>query len=237
MHRCLIPEVDADRIEVSGDTARHMATVLRLTAGQPVVVFDGNGREWLARVEQVTRRSVVLTIGEERTPVAEPGVRLTLAVGLLKGDQMSHVVRDATALGVWRIAPFTSQHTAMARPAAWVELQDRWQRIAAASAAQSGRAVVPEVASVVPFAELLSSMTGAAFITVEPSLRVEPVRLGSKPESATVFVGPEGGWAQTEIDVAVAAGARPLSLGPRTLRAELAPVVALASLWAVWGWE
>ena len=236
MHRCYVPHPAAGSVEVVNEQAHHIVNVLRLGVGAALSVFDGRGREWLGRVASATRTRVVITLGEPRTPAKEPSVDLSLVIGLLKGDQMSQVVRDATALGVSRIVPVLSRHTAVARPSAWADLRQRWQRVAVAAAAQSGRAVVPDVADVMAFGELLTSEPGPLVMCVEPALQPGAAALPEKPASASLLVGPEGGWSQDEVDRARERGACLLSLGPRTLRAELAPAVALSSLWTVWGW-
>jgi 16S rRNA (uracil1498-N3)-methyltransferase len=238
MHRCYVPHASDGLVEVADDQAHHIANVLRLGVGAIVSVFDGEGREWLGRISSVTRAKVVITLGERKDAAPEPPVEVTLAIGLLKGDQMSQVVRDATALGVRRVVPFLSRHTAIARPSAWADLRQRWQRIAVSAASQSGRAVVPEIADVIAFEELLQSVHDRLVVCVEPAQgQVPDGRVGQRPEAATVVIGPEGGWAPDEIARAREGGGVLVSLGPRTLRAELAPVVALATLWSAWGWE
>jgi 16S rRNA (uracil1498-N3)-methyltransferase len=237
MHRCYVPHATDGTVEVVDDQAHHITTVLRLGVGAIVAVFDGRGHEWIGRIASAERARVVITLGEVHVPAAEPPVDITLAIGLLKGDQMSQVVRDATALGVSRVVPFLSQHTAVARPSAWADLRLRWQRVAVSASSQSGRAVVPEIADVMPFDELLHAEQHSLLICVEPGVPEEPNGPGPRPAAATLVVGPEGGWAPEEVDRARTVGARVLSFGPRTLRAELAPVVALSSLWTSWGWR
>jgi 16S rRNA (uracil1498-N3)-methyltransferase len=228
-------------LRVPDEQAHHLGRVLRLAPGDEVVVFDGRGSEWAARIASMKRGEVLVELVEPRTPIAEPPVRITLAIGLLKGDQMSAVVRDVTALGVAAIAPFVSQHVAMP-PEAWhTRAIERWARIAASSATQCGRATVPAIHDVVRYEQLL-----AADGFDRRLVCVEPLRAGSagesaaagtgRPESAIVFVGPEGGWSDDEIEDARAAGAEWVHLGPRTLRAEIAPTVLLSLLWARWGW-
>jgi 16S rRNA (uracil1498-N3)-methyltransferase len=154
---------------------------------------------------------------------------------------MSTVVRDATALGVGRIVPCVSTHVALPSVARRSVTIDRLARIAASSAAQCGRAVVPEVDEVRTFEELIGDpAAGLRIMCAEPTFGPGegPLPGGtSRPAVATLFVGPEGGWAATEVARARDAGAVFLSLGPRTLRAELAPTVALTVLWAQWGWQ
>src|SRR5690349_9283289 len=108
--------------------ARHLAQVLRLAAGDEVAVFDGAGREYRARVEEISRVGVLVRLLEEHVPAPEPSVRVTLAQAALKGEKMDDVVRDATMMGVSAIEPLVTAHTAAhLRPGAAPE---RWRRIA-----------------------------------------------------------------------------------------------------------
>jgi 16S rRNA (uracil1498-N3)-methyltransferase len=163
-------------------------------------------------------------------------VHLTLAVGLLKGAQMDHVVREATALGVSAIVPVASAHVVTGKAGRDASVE-RWRRIAVAAAKQSARAVVPVMSPVVEFEALLHAASGTVLVCLEPARAGgEGIGAIARPDRALLCVGPEGGWSETDLAVARARGARFVALGPRTLRAETAPTVALASLWTVWGW-
>jgi 16S rRNA (uracil1498-N3)-methyltransferase len=163
-----------------------------------------------------------------------------VAVGLLKGDQMDAVVRDATMLGATEIVPIASEHVSVPERA-WRSgaAAERWRRLAIASSKQCGRAVVPVIGAVQPFDHALDIAAEIRLMGVEPSASGDAVvELSAlpRPSSALLLTGPEGGWARTEIDRAVARGATLVNLGPRTLRAETAPTVLLASVWTIWGW-
>lgn len=229
-----------DRVPLPKDEGHHATRVLRLPDGAPVRVFDGRGREWSGRLEIGPKRGESHVVLEEETrPVPEPDVRVTLAIGVLKGDQMDAVVRDATALGVVAIAPMETAHVTVP-PRAWRSgaAVDRWQRVAVAAAKQCGRAVVPTVQPVAALADVLTNRTETIWLCAEPilaeGLTMKQERRG---RSALVLVGPEGGWAEHEVLLALRAGAGFLNLGPRTLRAELAPTVALSALWTKWDWK
>jgi 16S rRNA (uracil1498-N3)-methyltransferase len=239
MHRfhASIP-TDAVRLALSPEESHHLTRVLRLHAGDRVVVFDGRGHEWDARVGARHDTRVELDIIGPRVAVAEPPVEVVLAIGLLRGTQMDAVVRDATALGAQVIAPVVSRHVDVPRRADNDRALERWRRVALESAKQCRRAFVPEIRPVEPFADVIAN--GGAettrIVCVEPRLAAGH-DLGERPDMhVTLFVGPEGGWAPEERSAFAAAGAHLLSLGPRTLRAELAPVVALTTLWTRWGW-
>jgi len=243
--RLHVPSMSAgiQRVALPKDEAHHVTRVLRLPVGAPVRIFDGRGREWVGRLEAGARRAESsVVVEEEMTPVPEPKVAVTLAIGVLKGDQMDAVVRDATALGVAAIVPMETAHVTVP-PRAWQSgaAVERWQRVAVAAAKQCGRAVLPTVRPVAPLAEALSIRADTIWLCAEPE-KLGPGVISSenyaRPQfsSALVLVGPEGGWADEEISLVQKAGGRLLSLGPRTLRAELAPIVALSALWTRWGW-
>jgi 16S rRNA (uracil1498-N3)-methyltransferase len=226
---------------LSDDETHHLRHVLRLGADAALVVFDGHGHEWRARVARVEKRGpVTVELLAESTPAPEPALPVTLGIALLKGEHMDAVVRDATVLGVTEIVPFRSAHVAVASKALKGQPAVRWQRVAVAAAKQCGRAVVPPVAAVESFEGLLARhQAGARLIAVEPALAGPSTRALAdikRPISVLALVGPEGGWAAGEIARALEAGAVPISLGPRRLTAELAPVVLLSALRAAWGW-
>ena len=216
--------------------AHHLTRVLRLVAGDEVTVFDGRGHEWRGRVAAAGRSGVTIDLDGPVTPVAEPPVRVTLAIGLLKGDQMDAVVRDATMLGVHAIVPVVSAHVAIDKRGRRADAIDRWTRVAVASAKQCGRAVVPAIAPVTAFDDVVGRPdAGQLLMCIEKDvgcLFTENV----KRHPTSLLVGPEGGWTDQEIERAVTAGAQLLHFGPRTLRAETAPIVALTALWTTWGW-
>jgi 16S rRNA (uracil1498-N3)-methyltransferase len=242
----VLPFTTADRIvELPKDEAHHLIHVLRAALGDEVRVFDGGGREWIGRVSAIGPKTASIEIAHETTPAAEPHVRLTLAIGLLKGEQMDTVVRDATMLGASKIVPLTTAHVSVpSRARKSTTVLERWRRVAIASAKQCGRAVVPEILPVTAFGKVLDPAAGPIFMCVEPRMATTGVegvgqsgdQRRTRPVAATVLVGPEGGWSQAEIEQAREAGAILIHLGPRTLRAETTPTVVLTALWTAWGW-
>jgi 16S rRNA (uracil1498-N3)-methyltransferase len=244
MTRVYMPDVTvgATRVEVRGDEAHHLARVVRIRVGDTIGVFDGRGREWRARVDEVTKSSAVVTLSEEVPAVIEPAVQVTLAIGVLKGDQMDAVVRDATAMGVSAIVPLATDHvTVPAR--AWRDdgATARWHRVAVAAAKQCQRAVVPTISGVVPFAEVWAApRPDMVLACVEPraaGLLTDAVwQTVARPASVLLLVGPEGGWSAAEVVQIGAHGGYAVSLGPRTLRAEAVPAVVMTTLWSTWGW-
>jgi 16S rRNA (uracil1498-N3)-methyltransferase len=242
VHRFLVPNLpSADRhVTLPRGEAHHLARVLRLTAGAEVILFDGRGHEWVGRVTDTGRVTVNVDVIAPRVPAREPPVAVTLGLAVLKGDQMDAAIRDATMAGAAAIVPFVSAHVAVAERAWRARSIERWERVAVASAKQCARAVVPTIAPVARFDELLPlSQEGLRLLTVEPAQATAAAKATprARPSRALVLVGPEGGWTADELQLAEQHGYGLLSLGPRTLRADVAPVVILSVLWTWWGWE
>jgi 16S rRNA (uracil1498-N3)-methyltransferase len=230
-------DVSASSARLDADEARHLAQVLRLSVGDEVAVFDGVGREFRARVERIARDGADLRLIEEVAASPEPAVPMTLAQAALKGEKMDDVVRDATMMGVRTIEPLVTEHTAAHMKAG--RAPERWRRIAIASAKQCRRAVVPAIGIGTAFADWLPQDRAALrLILVEPSASRAghpPSTLGGdRPASASLLVGPEGGWSADEIASAITAGCVPITLGRRTLRADAVPIVAIGVLQFVW---
>lgn len=204
--------------------ARHLH-VLRLREGDALRVFDGEGAEAQATLSVLEDSRAVLTLGERLTGTAETPQPVTLAVALLKGDKLADVVRAATELGAARIQLLVTRH-ADAREIGVQKLQ-RLRRIAEEASKQSRRAVTPEVLAPVPLEEL--PWQGTLFVAQPGSTArlTEHLRWGAP---VTVLTGPEGGLADAEVAALVSRGAVAVTLGPRILRAETAPVALLGAI-------
>jgi 16S rRNA (uracil1498-N3)-methyltransferase len=243
MNRFFAPSLDPgdETVILPRDEAEHLTRVLRLGVGDTVAVFDGRGREFLARVVTADRRDVrVQLLSRVETP-PEPAVPVTLAQAVLKGEKMDDVVRDAVMLGVAAVQPIVTRRTE-ATVAALVRgaRVDRWRRVALASAKQSRRAVLPEVRMPLTFENFLDEPAAALrLMLVEPGATsgaapLSALRQERAPADATLMIGPEGGWDEREWTAARERGIRLMSLGPRTLRADAVPVAAISVLEFLW---
>jgi len=227
-------------VELPEDEAEHLVRVLRLGVGDEVEVFDGRGGSWRAEVVQAGKKSAAIRALEPVPAARELNVQLTLVAGVLKGDKMDDVVRDAVMLGVAAIQPVVSERaeTSMAAMARSGRVA-RWQRIAVSSAKQCGRAVVPSIHPAMPLDWYWSEDTAAVrLMCVEPAAalgEVCSVQSVARPPAGHVIVGPEGGWTVPEVAAAHDSGAILMSLGSRTLRADAVPIVALTALLTTWG--
>ena len=223
-------------VELPADEATHFTRVLRLRSGDRVRVFNGRGSEWIATVEQASKKVVRVTLHDAVESAREPRVAITLAIAILKGDKMDDIVRDAVMLGTAAIQPLVTSRAEISEASiARSGRIARWQRIAVSSAKQCGRAVVPEVRPVMHVFEALAS-GGSLIVLVEPGAGTTTT-LRDLPalDRTTLFIGPEGGWTEEEVDRAAASGAMLVTLGGHTLRADAMPVIALTALRVVWG--
>jgi len=224
------------------DEAQHLARVLRLTIGDIVAVFDGKGREAIARVESIAARRVIVNILEARQPAPEPAVAVTLAQALLKSDNLDRVIRDAVMLGVSAIQPFVSKRTDVPRAALKTGVRrERWERTIVSSVKQCGRAVVPQLLDTKDLKQLVTFTSAELrLMFVEPGSAERGTVTdlttfeGQRPAKAMVLIGPEGGWDPQEVNDAAAAGVTLVTFGSRVLRADAAGAAAIAVLRYIW---
>jgi 16S rRNA (uracil1498-N3)-methyltransferase len=237
--RFFVPEADAPGsvVHLPDDEAAHLTRVLRLKVGDAIRVFDGRGREWSAAVDAIGRQRVTARLDARVMPAPESQLDITLAAAVLKGDKTDDVVRDAVMLGVGRIIPLVTQRTEIALAAiARSNRVSRWGRIAVSSAKQCGRAFVPPVVEAMSLSQALAAAaSGLRVLLVEPGRHAPTTLRAIAPaRPVAIFVGPEGGWTDGELDEAAAAGALLATLGGQTLRADAVPVVALTAVRVLW---
>lgn len=226
-----------EMLTLPDDAARHVGQVLRMRAGEPLVLFNGEGGEWRAVLTAVERRSVQARI-EARVDVdRESALDLRLAQCVSKGERMDYTIQKAVELGVTAIQPLLSARSVVKLDEErWERKLDHWRGIIVSACEQSGRTRVPALAPVLKFDRWLGGIDTAA----QPHLVLAPgattgLRTLPKAAAATLLVGPEGGLSDEEIQLATRRGCTALNLGPRVLRTETAGVATLAALQALWG--
>lgn len=230
-----------DKNSISGETAlmrdpdeiRHIRKVLRIRPGDEVILFDGEGEERLATLVSATPTEIFFRLSSNPAPSpSESPLRIILGLGLLKAAKFDWVLQKATELGVFEIRPFYSQRVvAHLRAEILPSRQARWQRISAEAAKQSRRAQIPRVYPPISFAEILSLDAGKALkILLWEGEKAKTLAGLFQEDWKTVFmlIGPEGGFAAQEAELAQTAGFHPIRLGPRILRAETAALAMVA---------
>ena len=215
------------RAVLVGDEARHLARVMRCTVGDEVVVFDGSGTAWRARVASIGRDEVMLDMGEAVTASRLTRVPLTLAVALPKGERQKWLVEKLTELGVERLVPLaTVRGVAEATPAA----VERLSRGVVEACKQCGRDGLMQIGGPKSVAEVVGGTGGGAVLLVadRDGAPLEEVATGAS--QVVALVGPEGGFTEEELATIEAAGGRRVSLGPHVLRVETAAIALAARL-------
>lgn len=215
------------RVVLPEEEARHVRTVLRGETGDVMTVVDGEGGWYRVRIDHLAPEQVVGTIVEQREGVGEPAVEVTVALGLLKKrSRFETFVEKAVELGVRRIVPLRTERTERDSIRA-----ERLRRVLVAAMKQCRRSWLPELAAPQSPEALLAASRAEVGLVCHAGDDAVPIRRavnGAGPvSSALVLVGPEGGFTNAEVDAAVAAGCRPVSLGARRLRAETAGLVAV----------
>ncbi len=188
-----------EAVALPREEAEHLTRVLRLREGDAVRVFDGGGREFDAVVERLARSAVWVRAGAERQPPREPAVRVTLVQAVLKGDRMDAVVRDAVMMGVGAVVPLVSTRSEVSLASLdRARRQERWQRVAVASAKQCGRATVPAVARPVDWTGWPAPgglpLPEPRIILVEPAAGGFPPRLEPPAGGAPAPEAPASPW-------------------------------------------
>jgi 16S rRNA (uracil1498-N3)-methyltransferase len=205
VHRFFAPSLDPgdESTTLPRDESEHLTRVLRIGAGDTVSVFDGRGREFLARVAGSGKREVRVELLSRVEPARELTVAITLALAVLKTDKMDDVVRDAVMLGAAAIQPIVTRRTEVTVAALLRGARvERWKRVALASVKQSGRAVLPEIRTPLTFETYLEEPRPAlALMMVEPSAgatveTMSALRDRPMPPDVALLVGPEGGWVE-----------------------------------------
>ena len=228
-----IPVRVGDEFALPDGSARHVAQVLRMRAGDPLTLFNGDGHDYPAELLEVSRRDARVRI-TACTPLSnESPLRITLLQGISKGERMDWVMQKSVEIGVHAIVPVICERTV-------VRIDDHrsdkklahWRAVVISACEQSGRARIPEVFEPLRFADAIRQFQG---LMLDPRAQ-SAIRLPdeSTPHTA-LLIGPEGGLSDQEVDAAGHAGWIGARLGPRVLRTETAALTAMAVLQAGWG--
>ena len=212
--------------------ASHATRVLRLTAGDAITLFDGSGMEYAAVIRVAARAGLMVDIGVGRLVQRESALRITLFQGISRGPRMDTVVQKATELGVAVVQPILADRSVVRLDRERRESRvEHWRRIVISACEQCGRAVLPEVRDPCGLEAGIASLPpGTAGLTLHPGSSRRLPGIPADISSVALAIGPEGGFTATEVAILEQAGFAGVSLGPRILRTETAPLAALAIL-------
>lgn len=242
MHRFFVPPeaLQSQPIRLTGPMAHQISHVLRLRPGEEVELLDGSGLAYVSILEAVTGREVMLRIAGSWSPEVETRCRLVLYQGIPKHRRLEWILQKGTELGVSRFVPMVTRYSDVRVDLAEAdEKAGRWRRIVTEAAEQSRRVRVPVVEPVMRFSAACEAPSGdvRSFILYEGERERSLGRVladSDRPAEIRLYVGPEGGFAQDELHLALERGVEPVSLGPRILRAETAALAGIVTaLWAL----
>ena len=227
-------DLSGDVLHLTGENFQH-ARVLRLKPGEKLLVCDGQGREALCQVRQVGASDMELEILERRDSETEAAVKVSVYMAFSKADKLEHVIQKATELGAYEIVAFPSARC-VSRPddKSLKRKLERWQKIAASAAEQSGRGRIPQVITLGSFQEALERAAQAdkalLFYENEHAVTLRMALEEGSWSTASLLTGPEGGLEEAEVEQARKAGFQVCTLGKRILRCETAPLCALSAV-------
>ncbi len=227
-------ELQPDFMVLTSENAAH-AKVLRLKAGEEVLVCDGQGRECHCSISDVSDGQISLVVKHQRTSESEAKVQVSVYMAFSKGDKLEHVIQKATELGAYEIVAFPSARC-VSRPdeKSLKKKLERWQKIAQSAAEQSGRGVIPQVVVVPSYGEALIRAAQAdkaiLFYENEQAVTLKMSLQTGDYQTVSLLTGPEGGLESAEVEKARQAGLDICTLGKRILRCETAPLCALSAV-------
>ncbi len=234
---CEGPLQNGTTIPLSAAGAYHVARVLRMREGAPLLVFDGNGSDYQAEIVAVQGDKVTVHLRQQTAGTAESPVRITLVQGVSRSERMDWALQKATELGVAAIAPVLTARSVVRLDERQADKkQAHWRSIVIGACEQSGRSRVPAVAAPITLRDYLANVRKDGMrLVLSPAAPASLTGLASLPPKVELLIGPEGGLDDDEVGAAQQAGFMPVRLGPRVLRTETAAVVALSVLQALWG--
>lgn len=231
-------QIKEHTITITGSDVNHIKNVLRMQKGEKLVICDGQGTDYYCSIADFTKEEVIVDILEMNDTQTELDTRIYLFQGLPKKDKMELIIQKAVELGVYQVIPVS-----MKRCVAKIEDKkkekkklERWQTISTSAAKQSGRGIIPAVQGVMSFEEALKKAKELEYVLV-PYEQAEGMaeskkilETASKRKSIGIFIGPEGGFDDEEIQRAKEMGFSTISLGKRILRTETAGLAVLSIL-------
>ncbi len=240
------PLASGQRMTLSEQASGHLLRVLRASAGDACVLFNGDGYDYDARIVATGKRSAEVDILDRRMLNNESRLRITLLQSLARGEKMDWILQKATELGVVAFVPVTSERSEIKLSGDRIDKRlAHWQGVVVSACGQSGRAIVPTISAPAMLDHALRSLSaGTKRLMLDPlagsglqphgdALHAEQPDDG--PGEIILAIGPEGGWSTKDIQALHAASFQAVRLGPRVLRTETAGIAAIAALQAIYG--
>ena len=228
-------EKNQTHFEITGEQCHYVTRVLRLKAGDQMILFDGSGSEWVAKIIEAKKNRLLVELEKKTTPTRESPIKTTLIQSISRGQRMDAVMQKSTELGVTRIVPVFSKNTVVRMNEDKIKKRIiHWKKILISASEQSGRTSIPNLMDPIEFdAECLKKYKSDLSIFFDTTGHDSLV--GKRKQAITVVIGPEGGFTKDEKQSAIDSGYSIVQSGPRLLRTETAPIMALSILQYLYG--
>ncbi len=234
--RRFFAETHGNNVIISGADAHHITDVLRLKPGEEIIVCNDDGIDCITKLTSLSREEVLGEITERIPCEAEPSVKIRLFQCMPKGDKFEYIIQKTVELGIAEIIPVQSSRCIVKIPAAKsASKTDRWNKIAESAAKQSGRGLIPKVCAPMDFKDAVKVFADCdlpiACYELETEVSLKKLLFeNNDAKTVNIFIGPEGGIAEEEIALLKSSGANSVTLGPRILRTETAPLAVLSNI-------
>ena len=223
-----------DKVFIDGENVNHIINSLRCKIGEEIEISTGDGFDYLCKIEEISKDLVIAKIIDCFGNESEPNVKITLYQGLPKAEKMELIIQKCIELGIDEIVPINTDRTIVKLAGKEEKKLARWNKIAEAAAKQSRRGKVPKVRSVINFSQAIqqASKNDINIIPYEKEEKnsIKNIIKGFDGESIGIFIGPEGGFSEKEIEIAIKNNIKPITLGKRILRTETAGFITTAIL-------
>lgn len=232
MQKLFIDFTPDKNFTLDGEQARHIAKSLRMKVGDVLTVTDGSGSDFGCQIDAITKDTVSLTVCYKQANDSEPDCKVTIYQGVPKGSKMEDIIQKCTELGVCRIVP-TLTKRCVSRPdeKGAKKKNERYSKIALEAAQQSGRGIIPEISPQITLKQAVAEDdSDIKILFYEGGGEPLTALIDSGVKSVSVYIGPEGGFDEGEVELLKNGGARVATLGKRILRTQTAPVAALTSI-------
>ncbi|MFZ2170121.1 MAG: 16S rRNA (uracil(1498)-N(3))-methyltransferase [Methylococcaceae bacterium] len=230
-----VPLTPGKQIELDDENGHYVRTVLRLKKDAEIILFNGQGGEYLCTLTEVSRKTVLVAVQQWHERSVESPLHIILGLGISRGDRMDLSVQKAVELGVNQMTPLLTERCVVQfkgekKPQRLLH----WQKIVQHAAEQSGRTLLPELAEIEYIQHWVGNQQGLK-VFLDPYAETSLADITPKDMKVTLLTGPEGGFTDQERDIAKTAGFIPVCLGSRILRTETASLAALAAVQILWG--
>ena len=221
-------------IELSIEAHRHVVNVLRLRENDKLILFNGEGKEFLSSITQIGKKNSIVLIEQQQTNVTSSPLNIELGISLIKNDKFDFAIQKSVELGISSITPLAADRSTIKLDSKReLKRQAHWQGIIQSACEQSGRNHLPTLNPIHSITDWLSTSTTAG-IVFEPTATL-PLSEINILDKVRIIIGPEGGFTEKELQSITQYGFNKIKLGPRILRAETAAITAITSLQLLWG--